>query len=218
MWLQRVGHDWATEVTFRDKWAHLGRGRRWVLATTMCACSVMSDFLWSYGMQPVRLLCPWDFPGRDTRVGCQFLLQRIFPTQGSSPHLLLWQEDSLPLSHLGSPLDITEELLLMLLDLVVKIGKSPDFLEMRNPYLREKCHVIRTLKYLSKSNKWNKLATFCCTHWPPKQRDVEIPIRERTTILQTSLELVYHVYFSYTVETIFLLYSLKEIKHFTFRY
>ena len=31
-----------------------------------------------------------------------FLLQGIFPTQGSNPCLLDWQEDSLPLSHLGS--------------------------------------------------------------------------------------------------------------------
>ena len=29
-------------------------------------------------------------------VGCHFLLQRLFPTQGSSPHLLHWQADSLP--------------------------------------------------------------------------------------------------------------------------
>ena len=29
-----------------------------------------------------RLLHPWDFPGRNTGVGCHFLLQRIFPTQG----------------------------------------------------------------------------------------------------------------------------------------
>ena len=33
------------------------------------------------GLQPARLLCPWDFPGRNTRVGCHFLLQGIFPTQ-----------------------------------------------------------------------------------------------------------------------------------------
>ena len=31
-----------------------------------------------------RLLCPWDFPGKNTGVGCHFLLQGIFPTQGSS--------------------------------------------------------------------------------------------------------------------------------------
>ena len=32
-----------------------------------------------------------------------FLLQGIFPTQGSNPCLLHWQADSLPLSHLGNP-------------------------------------------------------------------------------------------------------------------
>ena len=34
-------------------------------------------------------------------MGCHFLLQGIFPTQGSSPRLLSWQADSLPLSPLG---------------------------------------------------------------------------------------------------------------------
>ena len=32
--------------------------------------------------QPAWFLCPWDSPGRNTRVGCHFLLQAIFPTQG----------------------------------------------------------------------------------------------------------------------------------------
>ena len=52
-----------------------------------------------------RLLCPWNSPGKDTGVGCHFLLQGIFPTQGSKPcllHLLCWQVGSLPLCHLGS--------------------------------------------------------------------------------------------------------------------
>ena len=35
-----------------------------------------------------RLLCPWDSPGKNTRVGCHFLLQGIFLTQGSNPGLL----------------------------------------------------------------------------------------------------------------------------------
>ena len=51
---------------------------------------------------PSRLLCSWDFPGKNTGVGCHFLLQGIFPTQGSNPQPLHWQVDSLPLSHLGS--------------------------------------------------------------------------------------------------------------------
>ena len=54
----------------------------------------------------MRLFCPWNFPGKNIGVGCHFLLQGIFPTQGSNPcllHLLHWQADSLPLSHQGSP-------------------------------------------------------------------------------------------------------------------
>ena len=37
-----------------------------------------------HGLWPTRLLCLWGFPGRNTGVGCQFLLQMIFPTQGSN--------------------------------------------------------------------------------------------------------------------------------------
>ena len=48
------------------------------------------------------LFCLWDFPGKNTGMSCHFLLQGIFPTQGSNPSLLHWQEDSLPPSHQGS--------------------------------------------------------------------------------------------------------------------
>ena len=56
-----------------------------------------------HGLQPTRLLCPWDFPGKNTGVGSPFLLQGIFMTQGSNLGLLHWQADSLPLSHQESP-------------------------------------------------------------------------------------------------------------------
>jgi len=46
---------------------------------------------------------PWDSPGKNSWIGCCFLLQGIFPTQGSNPRLLHWQADCLPLSYLGSP-------------------------------------------------------------------------------------------------------------------
>ena len=42
-----------------------------------------------YGLLPIRLLHPWDFPGKGIGVGCHFLLQGIFLTQGSNlglPH------------------------------------------------------------------------------------------------------------------------------------
>ena len=48
-------------------------------------------------------LCPWDCLGKHAGVGCHFLLQGIFPTQGLNPFLLHWQTDCLPLHHLGSP-------------------------------------------------------------------------------------------------------------------
>ena len=38
-------------------------------------------------LSPARLLCPWDSPGKNPRVGCHALLQGIFPTQGSNPQL-----------------------------------------------------------------------------------------------------------------------------------
>ena len=35
----------------------------------------MSSSLWPYGLQPNRLLCPWDSPSKNTGMGCHFLLQ-----------------------------------------------------------------------------------------------------------------------------------------------
>ena len=72
----------------------------------MCVCLVTSNSLQPHGLCPTRLLCPWDSPGKITAVGCHFLLQGIFPTQGSNPcllHLLCWQAHSVPLWYLGSP-------------------------------------------------------------------------------------------------------------------
>ena len=40
----------------------------------------LSDSVQPYGLQPTRLLCPWDSPGKNTGVGCHALLQGIFPT------------------------------------------------------------------------------------------------------------------------------------------
>ena len=52
------------------------------------AFSVMSNSLWHHELQPLRLFCAWDFPGKNAGVDCHFLLQGIFPTQGWNPCLL----------------------------------------------------------------------------------------------------------------------------------
>ena len=57
----------------------------------MLSRSVMSHSMWPHGLQPARLLCPWDSPGKNTGVGCHFLLQGIFTTQGLYPGLLSLQ-------------------------------------------------------------------------------------------------------------------------------
>ena len=69
-------------------------GLIWTLAlntisTMLFSRSAVSDSF----VTPARLLCSWDFPGKNIGVGCHFLLQGIFPTQGSNPHLLHWQAD-----------------------------------------------------------------------------------------------------------------------------
>ena len=56
-----------------------------------CAClvaSVVSDSYATLWTVAARLLSPWDFPGKNTGVGCHALLQGIFPTQEWNPWLL----------------------------------------------------------------------------------------------------------------------------------
>ena len=69
-----------------------------------CCCLSLSHVLLFCDpgeLGPTRLLCPWDFSHKNTGEGCHFLLQRLFPSQGSK-HCLL--EDSLPPSNQGSPI------------------------------------------------------------------------------------------------------------------
>ena len=60
------------------------------------SCSVESDPQQPHGLQPSRLLYPWDFLGKHTGVGGHFLFQGIFLTQWSNPHLVHWLAGSLP--------------------------------------------------------------------------------------------------------------------------
>ena len=72
----------------------------------------MSDSLHPHGLLPARLLCPRDFPGKNTGVGCHFLLQGLFLTWESNPYLLgflHWQADSLLLNHQGSLLPLSHQ-------------------------------------------------------------------------------------------------------------
>ena len=67
------------------------------------SCLTLRD---PYVLQLARLLCPWNFTGKNTGVGCHPLLQGILLTQGSRPCLPhappALQTDSLSLRHRGS--------------------------------------------------------------------------------------------------------------------
>ena len=83
----------------------------WLLLVCMCACwvaSVMSNCVTSWTVVH-QILWSWDSPGKNTRVGCNSLLQGIFLTWVSNSHLPLssaLEADSLPTEipgNVGSP-------------------------------------------------------------------------------------------------------------------
>ena len=72
--------------------------------TSRCCCLVtVSDSLQPHGLYLARLLCLWDVPGKNTGVGCRFLLQGNSLTQGSNPSLLHCRWILYQWSHQGSP-------------------------------------------------------------------------------------------------------------------
>ena len=48
---------------------------KYIIYSCCFSRSVISDSFATPWPQPIRLLCPWDFPGRNTGVGCHSLLQ-----------------------------------------------------------------------------------------------------------------------------------------------
>ena len=92
----------------RHEWSDLAHTHLVFYSHTMCVPSrlAMSNSLWPIGLQPARLLCPCNFLGKNTGMGCHFLLQEIFPTQGlelASPVFTALQADSLPTEPSGKP-------------------------------------------------------------------------------------------------------------------
>ena len=58
------------------------------------------DSLQPHGLRPASLLCPWNSPGKNTRVDSHSLFQGIFPIEPGSPIL---QADFLPSEPPGKP-------------------------------------------------------------------------------------------------------------------
>ena len=130
-------------------------------AESVCACSVdllVSNSLPPYGLWPSRLLCSWNSPGKNTRVGCFALLQGIFLTQRSN---------------------------LLLLRLLHLHGKQILYLQshLRNPICREH-HVKCRAGWVTSWNQdcWEKYQQPQICRWyhsnGRKQRGTEEPLDE----------------------------------------
>ena len=70
-----------TLIRLRNIFIHLSRWALWLFSHQV----VSNPFAAPWTIQPPRRLCSWDFPGKNTGVGCHFFLQRIFPPQGWNP-------------------------------------------------------------------------------------------------------------------------------------
>ena len=86
-------HGVAKSWTRLSDWTELNVNQPWAYLCPLCA-------------EQTPPLHP-DFSGKNRGMDCHFFLLGIFLTQGSNLCLLRWQEDSLPLSHLGSPVLIS---------------------------------------------------------------------------------------------------------------
>ena len=78
----------------------------WYACARACSvASVSSDSLrFPHRLYASRLLCPWNFPGKKTCVGCHAFLQGIFPTQRLNPGVPHCRQILYCLRHQGSPL------------------------------------------------------------------------------------------------------------------
>ena len=80
---------WKTVLSYHEK-------VKKVLVVQSCLDSLQLHELW-----PARLHDPWNYPGKNTGVGSHFLLQGIFPNQGSNISLLHCRQILYQLRHLG---------------------------------------------------------------------------------------------------------------------
>ena len=81
-----------------------------------------------HGLKPLRLLCPWDSPGKNSGVGCHFLLQGIFLTQ--ELNIPTWQADSLPSELPGKLASSGENIVKRLCLQASKFSPEADWLEL----------------------------------------------------------------------------------------
>ena len=159
--------------------------------------SVMSNSLRPHRLQLTRLLCPLNFPSKNTGVGSHSLLQGIFLTQGSNPGLLHCRQIIYLPSHEGSPsicwrlprFSLWSKTLLLILDSFIHSSIHPSI---------EYLHL-----YVSKITWPPNIQNYMCI-FPPKRALDEVflllvddfiihLISEASVILSMSVFISFHI-------------------------
>ena len=131
-----------------------------------------------HGLEPARLLCRWDSPGKNIGVGGHALLQGIFPTQGLNLHLLCLLHWRLAL--LGKPiLGSAPSFICNLSSLLPHDMHISSFCVLRYGRLGVRSSILSTTGHKGKESKikirenmennltgYVKVAQSCPTLWP----------------------------------------------------
>ena len=91
-WAMRVAHNIKNlRYTIIKMHSGLRLSIHWSFLQLFLHSGLVAKLLWPHGLQPARLLCSWDSPGKNTGVGCHFLLLRYssFKTK-QNKHVKLW--------------------------------------------------------------------------------------------------------------------------------
>ena len=100
----------------------------------MCQ-SVVSDSLRCHGLQPTRLLCPWNSSGKNTEVGSHSLLEGIFLTQGSNLALLHFRRILHCLSHQERPVEHRTRVIMRTPSNVVRLQQAKNYSSLSVDYI-----------------------------------------------------------------------------------
>ena len=105
--------------------------------------SVMSDPQWPHGLQPTRLLRPWDFPGKSTGVGCHCNCLKPRQIMKNIPRGLFWvtrglQECTVPLDMAFIPVSSkgTTKALWILVPGLVPSQPIPSWLTLMKSFIK----------------------------------------------------------------------------------
>ena len=140
------------------------------------SCIWLFATLWTVA---TRLLCPWDFPGKNTGMGCHFLLQGIFLTQGLNSGFPHCRQTLYPLSHQKIPWAtvMLSQFTWRLKKKIAALGGKKFFQEKGRPVLRgngrNRMHHACCCFYQGASSRWRdkaKQTAFPCLPNGPGHR------------------------------------------------